>query len=42
MSKIYFYPDINYQDIKHIEKAHSVLNDKPLINKAVNIIYERN
>ena len=40
MSKIYFYPDINYQDIKHIEKAHSVLNDKLLITRAVNIIYE--
>ena len=41
MSKIYFYPDINYQDIKHIEKSHSVLNDKLLINRAVNVIYER-
>jgi NAD(P)H-hydrate epimerase len=41
MSKIYFYPDINYQDIKHIEKSHSVLNDKLLINRAVSIIYER-
>ena len=40
MSKIYFYPDINYQDIEHIEKAHSVLNDKLLITRAVNIIYE--
>jgi NAD(P)H-hydrate epimerase len=41
MSKIYFYPDISYQDIKHIEKAHSVLNDKLLINRAVNVIYEK-
>ena len=41
MSDIYFYPDINYQDIKQIEKAYSALNDKLLINRAVNVIYER-
>jgi NAD(P)H-hydrate repair Nnr-like enzyme with NAD(P)H-hydrate epimerase domain len=40
MSKIYFYPDINYQDIKDIEKTHSVANEELLITRAVNVIYE--
>ena len=41
MSKIYFYPDINYQDIKDVEQVHSITNEELLIGRAVNVIYER-
>ena len=41
MSKIYFYPDINYQEIKNIEKSCTSNNEMLLINKVADIIFER-
>lgn len=41
MSKIYFYPDIDYHDIKNIEKNHTIDDEKFLINEAVSLISKR-